>query len=271
MRLTSDALYFTQLDKPASRPPRAIAPNPKQVPLPTRGVNLKFSFDGANRNVRLEPFNRASTHISYFQGKTPNQWHADVPVWSGVRYVDLYPGLDLEVISVNGRWQPKFVVRTTAGQAALSAVHLRVDGANTVALQASSQLSLTTAIGNWGAPLLQVVKPDGSPFPLIGLAPSVVGNIILQPFAPPTTSVADATFRLLSDPFAPLTSADLQYATYLGGGDYDKASGMTADLSGAVYVLGWTFSADFPITAGAFTPNPPGFSDLWVSKSQARW
>lgn len=35
--------------------------------------------------------------MSYFVGEDPAKWRAAVPVWSGVRYVDLYPGIDLEV------------------------------------------------------------------------------------------------------------------------------------------------------------------------------
>ena len=29
-------------------------------------------------------------------------WHADVPVWGGVRYRDLYPGIDLELHGARG-------------------------------------------------------------------------------------------------------------------------------------------------------------------------
>jgi hypothetical protein len=46
---------------------------------------------------RLEPTTRLETKVSYFLGKDPASWHADVPVWGGVRYVDLYPGVDLEI------------------------------------------------------------------------------------------------------------------------------------------------------------------------------
>ncbi|MER3426346.1 MAG: hypothetical protein C4299_04200 [Thermoleophilia bacterium] len=61
------------------------------------GVHLRLRFEGANPHPRLEPFQRLETHVSYFLGNDPAKWHADVPVWAGVRYVDLYPGIDLEV------------------------------------------------------------------------------------------------------------------------------------------------------------------------------
>ena len=68
-------------------------------------VNLRLSFPNANPQPRLEPFDRLDTHVSYFMGADPEQLHVDVPVWGGVRYVDLYPGLDLEITGEGGQWQ----------------------------------------------------------------------------------------------------------------------------------------------------------------------
>jgi len=62
---------------------------------PRKVVNLKLSFVGANPHPRLEPFNRLEAKVSYFLGDAPEKWYPDVPVWGGVRYVDLYPGIDL--------------------------------------------------------------------------------------------------------------------------------------------------------------------------------
>ncbi len=60
-------------------------------------MHLRLSFIGANPQPRLEPFQRLEMHVSYVLGHDPAKWHADVPVWGGVRYVGLYPGIDLEV------------------------------------------------------------------------------------------------------------------------------------------------------------------------------
>ncbi len=58
---------------------------------------IKLSFVGANPQPQIETINRLDTKVSYFIGNDPEQWRAEVPVWGGVRYVDLYPGVDLEV------------------------------------------------------------------------------------------------------------------------------------------------------------------------------
>ena len=77
--------------------------------LSTTEVNLRLSFPGASPHPRLEPFDRLETHVSYFIGADPEKWRADVPVWGGVRYRNLYPGLDLEITGENGQWQWKLV------------------------------------------------------------------------------------------------------------------------------------------------------------------
>ena len=66
-------------------------------PATSQRVNVRLSFLGANPHPVLEPFDRLDTHVSYFIGNDPAQWRPDVPVWGGVRYVDLYPGVDLVV------------------------------------------------------------------------------------------------------------------------------------------------------------------------------
>jgi hypothetical protein len=119
---------------------------------PRRGVNLKLSFPGANPTARIEPFDRLDTVVSYFIGNAPDKWHPDVPVWGGVRYVDLYPDIDLEITSENGQMAQHLVARLGAD---LNAVRLRVEGADTLALDGDT-LRLTTAVGDLTLPLLAV-------------------------------------------------------------------------------------------------------------------
>lgn len=45
----------------------------------------------------------------------------------------------------------------------------------------------------------------------------------------------------------------LVYSTYLGGNGDDRVAGLALNTTGNVHVTGWTNSADFPVTAGAFS------------------
>jgi hypothetical protein len=60
----------------------------------------------------------------------------------------------------------------------------------------------------------------------------------------------------------------LVYSTYLGGIGFDVGSAVTVDGNGNAYISGWTTSANFPTTAGAFQPSAPGAGnyDAFVTK-----
>jgi uncharacterized protein (TIGR03437 family) len=101
-----------------------------------------------------------------------------------------------------------------------------------------------------------VVQPTGAP----------LGN--------PATSLQ--AWRGFVAKFYPVTSAggaSLTYATYLGGktgnlGDY--ISGITIDSAGNAYIVGYTNSHDFPVTAGAYStvcgPNGQNCAAAHVTK-----
>jgi len=53
-------------------------------------------------------------------------------------------------------------------------------------------------------------------------------------------------------------TASLVYSTYLGGNNFDVATGVAIDGSGDAYVSGTTLSSNFPVTTGAFQTSPKG-------------
>jgi hypothetical protein len=61
-------------------------------------------------------------------------------------------------------------------------------------------------------------------------------------------------------------SGSLIYSTYLGGSGDEEVSGIKADARGDVVVAGFTSSADFPVTPGAYQTLLAGASDYFVAK-----
>jgi uncharacterized repeat protein (TIGR01451 family) len=58
----------------------------------------------------------------------------------------------------------------------------------------------------------------------------------------------------------------LAYATYLGGSSTDVGNAISVDAQGSAYVVGSTFSNNFPLSVGAFQDARDGSSDAFVTK-----
>jgi PKD repeat protein len=65
------------------------------------------------------------------------------------------------------------------------------------------------------------------------------------------------------------TSSSLLYGTYLGGSGEDSGNSIALDNSGNIYVTGYTGSASFPITPGAYDTTYNSNTDIFVSKLSA--
>ncbi len=257
--LADDALWFSLVERPrtdASHGEILASPersNASREVQPHKGVNLRLSFADANPHSRLEPFNRLETAVNSFAGNDPARWHSDVPVWGGVRYVDLYPGIDLEVTNKSEHWAWRLVCKTGC-QSVLRRVRLQVAGADGLALD-GDVLRLTTAIGEFALPLLQVVAADGTPLVQAAARPKVRGNEVVAPF-------------LVSVPLQD-NPADLLYSTFLGGSGTDRSYAIALGGAGSVYVAGHTRSVNFPTTPGAFDTNHNSGWDAFVVKLNA--
>ncbi|MDP2659856.1 MAG: SBBP repeat-containing protein [Dehalococcoidia bacterium] len=244
--LAEDSLSFTVMGSSATQL------QPKTEDPRNRGVNLEVTFPGANPNPLIEPFDRLDTQVSYFIGNDPTKWRVGVPVWGGVRYVDLYPGIDLEVTGEEGRLVQRIVVR--GGD--LGAVRLRVEGADKLAV-AGDSLQVDTAVGTFTMPLLQLAG-DGSSNPVIPSGePKVRGQEVLAPFV---TSSGPQARTAAVGPF------DLSYATFLGGSGTEIGRGIAVDGSGAAYVTGYTEGNNSPTTPGAYDTSFNGGQDAFVAK-----
>lgn len=77
-----------------------------------------------------------------------------------------------------------------------------------------------------------------------------------------THNGGEDSFLLIMDP----TGASLIASTFLGGSADDKPTRLAVDNAGTLYVTGYTRSANFPVTSGAFDTTFNGVQDAYMTK-----
>jgi hypothetical protein len=166
-----------------------------------------------------------------------------VPVWGGVRYVNLYPGVDLELTSEGGQMVQRLAAEPGADR---SGVRLRVEGTDAVAV-AGDALRLSTAVGEFTLPLL---RTDGLQAAGLNVQPRGEQAFDVDaPFAVPNANAAsrDASspqFAIVNPQSVADNPADLLYGTFLGGGAYDAGNAIAVDGTSSAYVTGATEYSD---------------------------
>ena len=252
--LGKNSIWVTTSEPEAADPDREqlFLGDRSKLPETLRGLNIRLSFVGANPTPLMEAFSPRTTSISYLMGDDPTNWHTTVPVWGGVRYHDLYPGIDLVLdtgmVQSAGEGLPWRLEMDEAAD--INQVRLQVEGAQNVLFDGSS-LVLDTEIGSIVIPGLLVSSGRSDEQPFLnhdGLSTSVE---LVSP------GVHQVTTPLVFEPQTVESSSvqiadDLLYSTFLGGGSWDAGYGVEVNDAGEAFVVGRTPSTDFPTTPGAF-------------------
>ena len=99
----------------------------------------------------------------------------------------------------------------------------------------------------------------------------VTGETVSADF-PTTAGALQRTRRGQYDVFVTklnATGSAPVYSTFLGGAAVDNGERIAVDASGRAFVMGFSSSTDFPVSAGAFDTTPNGGFDLFVTKLNA--
>ncbi|MEJ2208038.1 MAG: hypothetical protein P8129_03270, partial [Anaerolineae bacterium] len=276
--LAADALWMTLLGPeqdemallPEPLPAAGVASSPPAAAEagPQQGLSLRFSFEGANPNPEIVPFGPLDTQVSYFIGADPAAWRTEVPIWRGVRYRNLYPGIDLELTARGRHYVQRLVLHPGADP---DAVRLRVEGAAGLSLEGPDQeeqaayLRVTTALGDVRWPLFEVVTPDGSPAGPDSLPePRLDGDqVLVAPFYASSDAGSGGAGALALG----LTGegSNLDDGGLLGQGGNDGSYDVAVDAGRGVYVTGYTYRPAALGPAGPFDA-AAGSRDAFVLK-----
>jgi len=204
---------------------------------------LWLRFEGTEGRSVPRPEGDAGTRVSHFIGSDPSRWRANSPARTRVVYDDLWPGIDLELTPEEEGL--RFVI-AAGRQEERSRVRFHVDGLDSGPCEFDGNLA-------WTAP--------GS------------NEIRIERFG----DRGEAILRWSEDRFDESPGdatpgenpASIIWSTLLGGGDSEYAHGLTLDADDNSLVAGYTRSATFPTTPGAYDRTLGGGYDLFVAKLDA--
>jgi hypothetical protein len=223
----------------------------RSIDFPTTGGAFRTSHcNPAEEDAFVAKFDPAGRDLVYatFLGGSGEDWGRDIAVCdSGNAYV---AGLTYsEDFSITA----KAFDTTYNGNRDAFVVKLNPAG---------SALDYATFLGGGHQDWSQGIAVDGA-----GNA-YLIGVTFSADF-PTTAGAFDTTHNGLNDVFVaqinPIGNA-LTYATFLGGSDGERGTGIAVDHAGSIYLTGWTRSIDFPTVTGAFDTSHNGRSDVFVVK-----
>jgi hypothetical protein len=124
----------------------------RESPAQITQIVLRMKFVDANPRSRVVGLEELPGKANYFVGSDSKKWHTNVPLYTKVRYHDLYPGIDLNYSGDQGTLKSDFVVRPGATP---HRIVLAWEGADSVDVDGNGELVLHTAGG-----VLRHRRPD---------------------------------------------------------------------------------------------------------------
>ena len=196
---------------------------------------------------------------NYLIGNNPQNWHTNISTYSRVQYRSVYPGVDLVYYGNQQQLEYDFVVspgtdpKTIALDFSSSPISIDQNGDLLVQAGASDL--------RFHKPVVYQTDGQGTKH-YINSNYVVAANSSRVSFA---VGSYDPSRKLVIDPI-------LSYSTYIGASLTDVIKDVALDAAGNAYVVGQTFSSDFPTVAGGFDSTCggcPTSSDDFVAKVNA--
>jgi hypothetical protein len=224
---------------------------PGQILFQVHGDTLRLEFEGAEPTAQPESLSRAVGEANFLIGPQEN-WRLGIPLYRGVLYRGLYPGIDLTYSGSGWNLKSEFIVAPGADP---SRIRIRYWGTGALRLAPDGALMIPVGASELREEAPRIYQLQG------GKRVQIEGEFLVT---------GDTVGFLIGsyDHHAPLVIDPVLYSTLLGGASSDAATALAVDANGSAYVAGFTASYDFP-TANAKQGANAGGNDVFVAKLNA--
>jgi len=218
---------------------------------------LELRFLNANQKSAVMGVDQLPGRSNYFVGSDPKMWRTNIPTYAGVRYKDIYPGVDLFYYgNEGGQLEYDFVIAPGADPRAI-ALDVGTDMTPGVAgrkqrarLRIDANGDLVVRIDGtdirFHKPIIYQPEPvSATAFPGSSLRSDHSSNVegrfrLVHNHVKFQISTYDHSRPLVIDPV-------MVFSTYFGGSMGESSCQIRVDGQGNMYIAGNTASPDFPL------------------------
>ncbi|MEA2496794.1 MAG: hypothetical protein QOJ29_4705 [Thermoleophilaceae bacterium] len=217
----------------------AIGPTQTTLRVGSRAAELRTRIVGAAGSARAVPGTQLAGKVNWYVGGDRSRWRTGLPTFAGVRYAQVYPGIDVRYGGRQGRLEYDFLVAPHA-----RAGRITLDLAGARGLRIDGNGDLVARLGDATVRQLRPVAYQGT-------------TRVPVSFALEGTRVSfrlgayDQTRPLVIDPV-------LAYSDYFGGTGSDGAYDVASDSGHNAIIAGYTSSSSIPGVSGGSSGSAVG-------------
>jgi gliding motility-associated-like protein len=213
------------------------------------GCVVKMNFPQNEQSSNKKDFigiDRLETYYNYFIGKDSNKWEGNVPVYNEILISNVLNGIDARYYFDEGKLRYDLIVKPGADPSKLI---FNFEGQQSISVKNKNELNIRTLVGNViQNQLVAYQELDG-----------VKLNVRCEFNNNNNGSINFTTGKY--NPKIPLIIDPIIFSTFLGGNNRDRLSKIVLDRNKNSYVLGITYSANYPTTSGVYKDS---FDGSWV-------
>ncbi|MFZ0760087.1 MAG: SBBP repeat-containing protein, partial [Candidatus Sulfotelmatobacter sp.] len=203
---------------------------------------VRMNLVGANPAAATTGTDPLPGRSNYFIGNDRRKWHSGIPQFAGVRYENVYPGIDLVFYGNQGRLEYDFRVAPGADP---SRAELQFNGATTLKLSGGDLVLTGKEDGGLRLQAPHVYQREGDRHK------PVAGRFVLRSANRVGFEIGpyDRGRELIIDP-------QLVFSSYFGGSGSETSPSVAVNDNGNIYLTGTTTSPQSSFPSNSWTSIP---------------